>query len=44
MVIEATRKITGEYETDRAKFLGRSKTMHKNKTRQRVKFDLAGGS
>ena len=28
MVIQAGRKVTGEYETDRAKFLGRSQTMH----------------
>jgi cyclic beta-1,2-glucan synthetase len=28
MVIEAGRKVTGEYECDRAKFLGRSQNMH----------------
>lgn len=28
MVIEAGRKVSGEYESDRAKFLGRSQTMH----------------
>lgn len=28
MIIEAGRKVTGEYETDRAKFIGRSQTMH----------------
>ncbi|MBK8616680.1 MAG: cellobiose phosphorylase [Anaerolineales bacterium] len=28
MVIEAGRKVTGEHESDRAKFLGRSRTMH----------------
>ena len=28
MIIEAGRKVTGEHESDRAKFLGRSQTMH----------------
>jgi cyclic beta-1,2-glucan synthetase len=28
MLIEAGRKVTGDHETDRAKFLGRSQTMH----------------
>jgi cyclic beta-1,2-glucan synthetase len=28
MLIEAGRKVTGEYETDRAKFIGRSNTLH----------------
>lgn len=28
MVIQASRKVTGDHESDRAKFLGRSQTMH----------------
>ena len=42
MVIEAGRKVTGEYESDRAKFLGRSQTMHTPQSLNRSKGRLSG--
>ncbi len=41
MVIEAVRKRTGDYESDRAKFLGRSQTMHKPLALQNGKRSLS---
>jgi cyclic beta-1,2-glucan synthetase len=42
MIIEAGRKVTGDYESDRAKFLGRSQTMHTPLTLQDVNRHLSG--
>jgi cyclic beta-1,2-glucan synthetase len=42
MLIEAGRKVTGDYESDRAKFLGRSQTMRAPLALQRVDHHLSG--
>ena len=42
MIIEAGRKVTGEHESDRAKFLGRSQTMHTPLVMQSPKRHLSG--
>ena len=42
MIIEAGRKVTGEHESDRAKFLGRSQTMHTPLALQSSKRHLSG--
>ncbi|MCJ7434348.1 MAG: hypothetical protein MUO77_12745, partial [Anaerolineales bacterium] len=46
IVIEAGRKVTGDHESDRAKFLGRSQTMHDplalNGASARIKRHLSG--
>jgi cyclic beta-1,2-glucan synthetase len=47
MLIEAGRKVTGEYETDRAKFIGRSETLHTPQALQNPNSSLsctAGGT
>ncbi|NOT06222.1 MAG: hypothetical protein HOP27_16645 [Anaerolineales bacterium] len=44
MVIEAGRKVTGEYESDRAKFLGRSQTMHTPQALKKSNGRLSGTS
>ena len=44
MVIEAGRKVTGGYESDRAKFLGRSQTMHNPQMLRDVNRPRAGTS
>jgi len=42
MVIEAGRKVTGEHESDRAKFLGRSQTLHTPQALQGSSSHLSG--
>ncbi len=42
MLIEAGRKVTGDHETDRAKFLGRSQTMHTPLALQDANRHLSG--
>ncbi len=42
MVIEAIRKVTGDHESDRAKFLGRSQTMRSPQALQNVNRHLSG--
>ncbi len=42
MIIEFGRKVTGEHETDRAKFLGRSQTLHTPLALQNSKSHLSG--
>jgi len=42
IIVEAGRKITGEYESDRAKFLGRSQTMHAPLRLQHANRHLTG--
>jgi len=42
MVIEAGRKVTGDHETDRAKFLGRSQTMRTPRALQDANRHLSG--
>ncbi len=42
MIIESGRKVTGDHETDRAKFLGRSQTMHAPLALQDVSRHLSG--
>jgi len=42
MIIEFGRKVTGEHESDRAKFLGRSQTMHTPLALQNSKSHLSG--
>jgi cyclic beta-1,2-glucan synthetase len=42
ILIEAGRKVTGDHETDRAKFLGRSQTMHTPLALQDVNRHLSG--
>jgi len=42
MLIEAGRKVTGDHETDRAKFLGRSQTRHTPLALQDAKRRLSG--
>ena len=42
MVIEAGRKVTGDHESDRAKFLGRSQTMHTPLALQDANRHLSG--
>ena len=42
MIIEAGRKVTGDYESDRAKFLGRSQTMHTPLALQNSSQHLSG--
>ncbi len=42
IIVEAGRKITGEHESDRAKFLGRSQTMHAPLRLQHVNRHLTG--
>jgi cyclic beta-1,2-glucan synthetase len=42
MLIEAGRKVTGDHETDRAKFLGRSQTMHNPLALQDASRHLSG--
>ncbi len=42
MIIEFGRKVTGEHESDRAKFLGRSQTMHTPLALQSSKGHLSG--
>jgi cyclic beta-1,2-glucan synthetase len=42
MVIEAGRKVTGDHESDRAKFIGRSRTMHAPQALQNPKRHLSG--
>jgi cyclic beta-1,2-glucan synthetase len=42
MIIEAGRKVTGEHESDRAKFLGRSQTMHTPLMLQSPRRHLSG--
>lgn len=42
MIIEAGRKVTGEHESDRAKFLGRSQTMHTPQALQNKNNHLSG--
>jgi cyclic beta-1,2-glucan synthetase len=42
MIIEFGRKVTGEHESDRAKFLGRSQTMHTPLALQNSKMHLSG--
>ncbi|MBI5298431.1 MAG: hypothetical protein HY869_23380 [Chloroflexi bacterium] len=42
MIIELGRKVTGEHESDRAKFLGRSQTMHTPQTLQSPRRHLSG--
>ncbi len=44
MIIESVRTVTAEYETDRAKFIGRSQTMHKPQTLQKGNRHLSGTS
>ena len=44
MVIEAGRKVTGGYESDRAKFLGRSQTMHNPQMLRDINRPRAGTS
>jgi cyclic beta-1,2-glucan synthetase len=42
LVIEAGRKVTGEHETDRARFVGRSQTAHDPLALQDAKHHLSG--
>ena len=42
MLIEAGRKVTGDHETDRAQFLGRSRTMHTPLALQDANYHLSG--
>jgi len=42
MVIEAGRKVTGDHESDRAQFLGRSQTMHTPLALQNANRHLSG--
>jgi len=42
LIIEAWRKVTGDHETDRAKFLGRSQTMHTPLALQNANRHLSG--
>ncbi len=42
LIIEAGRKVTGDHESDRAKFLGRSQTMHDPLALQNSKRHLSG--
>ena len=42
LIIEAGRKVTGEHESDRAQFLGRSQTMHNPLALQGSKRHLSG--
>jgi cyclic beta-1,2-glucan synthetase len=42
IVIEAGRKVTGDHESDRAKFLGRSQTMHTPQVLQNSTCHLSG--
>jgi cyclic beta-1,2-glucan synthetase len=42
MVIEAGRKVTGEHESDRAQFLGRSRTIHSPLALQNANHHLSG--
>jgi cyclic beta-1,2-glucan synthetase len=44
MVIEAGRKISGEYESDRAKFLGRLNTTRKPLALKNISQPLSGGA
>jgi len=42
MIIESGRKVTGDHESDRAKFIGRSQTMHNPLALQRANRHLSG--
>ncbi len=42
MIIESGRKVTGEYETDRAQFLGRSQNMHSPSALENPNHHLSG--
>jgi cyclic beta-1,2-glucan synthetase len=44
MVIEAGRKVTGDHESDRANFLGRSQTMHNPQALRNPRIPLSGAT